>query len=430
MTVLSGFWAQATILVSGVLVARILGVENRGHLALFWVIALILSQLGSLGLPLAIPYWIAKQPASARAIVRSLAWPVALQAGVLVCLHALTLYMIMGDEDHVVRLAAYYTVGVIPPILGQQYALALLQGQRRFRAFNVVRVLPATLYGAAILTLFLVEGSDLPTVALAWTSVYVLAGTASLAYAVARLPPKQDERGGKPSPMTMVRFGIKGLLGSASPLETFQLDQALVGLFISPAALGLYVVALAFTNLPRLIAHNIGFVAFPHVAGSSERGAARKTMWRFFGLTLVLCGSIVAALEATADRLVLLFFGPEFSDSTALVHILLIGALLAGLRRVLADGARGSGYPGLGTIAEIVSWAALLVALAFLVPAAGVRGVALALVTSSALGLAVLVTVVTLAGRRTAPEAITSGGSSLVRETAWTSHSDAARRAP
>ncbi len=64
----------------------------------------------------------------------------------------------------------------------------------------------------------------------------------------------------------MVAFGAKGLLGANSPIEYYRVDQAVVGLFLTPVALGLYSVALAFTNLPRSIANSLGVVAYPHVA--------------------------------------------------------------------------------------------------------------------------------------------------------------------
>src|SRR5829696_5675317 len=61
-TVIGGFAVQLFLLVSGVVVARLLGVENRGHLALYWVIALIVTFLGTTGLPSSVTYWIARRP--------------------------------------------------------------------------------------------------------------------------------------------------------------------------------------------------------------------------------------------------------------------------------------------------------------------------------------------------------------------------------
>lgn len=418
VSVLGSFATQATVLVSGVLVARILGVENRGHLALLWLVSLILGQLGTLGLPLAVTYWIAREPRSARAIVRSLAIPALLQAPLLVGVQAMVLVIIVGDEHESVRLAAAFTVPLIPALLTQQYALAILQGQQRFRAFNVFRPLPSVLYAAAISALFLADAGDLPAVALTFTGAYVLGACTAMGYALKGLRRVSGEHAIAPARIEMLRFGLKGLLGSISPLDTFQLDQAVVGLFISPTALGLYVVGVAFTNLPRFIAQSIGFVAFPHVADHPDRSAARRAMWRFAALTFVVCGMVVGVLEAAMGWLVPRFFGHAFSGSIGLARILLVSAMLVGVRRVLADGARGAGHPGLGTIAEVVAWGALFPALALLAPAAGAEGVAVALVVSAVLGAATLLVAVTMAGRRLPPPTIVQPRPGLAEEIA------------
>lgn len=396
-TVLAGVVGQVMLLVSGVLAARILGAEGRGHLALFWLVAQALSQLGTLGLPLAAAYWIAKDPSSARSIGRTLLLPAALQTVILVALQALALYVIAAGESSGVRSAALLTLAVLPGTLSHQYALAILQGQHRFRAYNFVRLVPPTLYAGGVLALFLVDAGDLQSLALVWVGGYLVAALAGVSFALAGLPRRH---GVTPKRSEMLRFGISGVLGSATPVETLQLDQAVVGLFISPAALGLYVVGLAFTNLPRLVGQSIGAVAYPHVARQSDQHAAWYTMWKFFILAVVACGLIVTLLEATVGRLLPLFFSDEFSGSVSLARVLLVGALLLSIRRVLADGARGLGLPGSGTVAELVGWVCVFPALAVLVPALGKLGAALAVTLSSAVGLAALIAVLTVARRR------------------------------
>jgi O-antigen/teichoic acid export membrane protein len=396
-SVLAGFAGQAMILISGVLAARILGAEGRGQLALFWLVALSLSQLGTLGLPLATAYWIAKDPRSARSITRSVLWPAAVQVVVLLILQAVALAFIAAGESSEVQTAAILTLGVVPGALAYQYALAILQGQGRFRGFNVIRLIPPVLYAAGVLALFLADAGDLPSIAAVWMAGYLLAGIAGTLFALGGLPRLS---GAVPDRSEMLKFGLKGVLGSVTPVETLQLDQAVVGLFISPTALGLYVVGLAFTNLPRLVGQSIGIVAYPHVARQPDPDAAWREMWKFFAAAAAACGVLVVALEATVGWLLPLFFEDEFSDSVRLARVLLIGALFISVRRVLADGARGLGLPGLGTLAELVNWAAVIVALALLVPAFDELGAALAVTAASALGLLVLVTALGLARRR------------------------------
>jgi O-antigen/teichoic acid export membrane protein len=114
-------------------------------------------------------------------------------------------------------------------------------------------------------------------------------------------------------------------------------------------------------------------------------------MWRCVGIAAATCAVIVVGLEFVMPQLVKLFYGDAFTGATTLGRLLLVSAFLAGIRRVLSDGARGTGRPGLGTSAEVSSWVALLLFLPVLIPVAGVNGVAVALILAGAVGLVVLV---------------------------------------
>ena len=96
-------------------------------------------------------------------------------------------------------------------------------------------------------------------------------------------------------------------------------------------------------------------------------------------------------LELTAGWLVPFFFGSDFEGAVDVTRILLIGAFFFSIRRVLADGAKGIGFPGLGSIAELGSWISLVPLLAILMPRFGLEGAAAAMRSPSALSLAILV---------------------------------------
>jgi O-antigen/teichoic acid export membrane protein len=179
-------------------------------------------------------------------------------------------------------------------------------------------------------------------------------------------------------------------------VETFRLDQALVGLFLEPLQLGLYIAALAFTNLPALISRSIGLIAFPRVA--SETDDRRRMVRRFYWLAVVTLGGSVLALELAAGRLVPLFFGDDFRDAVSMTRILLIGAFFYGVRRVLSDSASGAGAPGLASIAELSSWVVLLPLFGVLTPLYGAEGVAAALTIAYAVSLVTLLVLLRRSG--------------------------------
>ena len=384
-------------MVSGVLAARILGVEDRGYLALFALFPAVLSQVGSLGLPLALTYQLSREPKRAAAAVRVLRAPALLQAVALTAVHAAILIGVFADDPGDVRRVALLSLAGVPIALAQAYGLAILQGEQRFAAFNVFRTLPALLYSVVVAVLFVSGSGSLGSVTAAWLATAAVAAAATLAAALRALPAREAEPGGVPR-NRLIRFGLKGLLGWTSPVETFRLDQAVVGLLLSPASLGLYVVGLAFANLPRFIGQSIGYVAYPRVASQGDDERGRAELWQFFWVSVAVCALVIGALELAAGKLVPLFFGEEFSGAVGVTRILLVSGLFLAARRVLTDGAQGLGRPGLGTAAEVASWVALLPALAVFTPLFGVEGVALALTVSSGVSLAVLASLVSARG--------------------------------
>ena len=58
--IVAGFALQATVMLTGILAARLLGPENRGLLALIWVVAVALAQFGTLGVPAALTFYVGR----------------------------------------------------------------------------------------------------------------------------------------------------------------------------------------------------------------------------------------------------------------------------------------------------------------------------------------------------------------------------------
>jgi len=400
-TVGANLLLQAAILVSGVLTARLLGVEGRGYLVLLMLLPPALAVLAALGLPLAVVFEISRIPESARAILRTVARPAVAQMGLVLLIHAGVLAILFADAPAEAQGAAALSLAAGPAIVAQHYALSILQGQSDFRAFNLLRLLPFVVNSLVVAIAFVIGVDDLELLVMVWTGSYVLAAVFTAAWAWTRLPSPSEGQSCR-SLGGLLRFGGKGLIGCASPVETFRLDQAIVGVFLSPAALGLYAAGLAFTNLPRLVGLGVGAVAYPDVAARTEPTAARRAMWRFFALTLAASTVIVLALEPIVGWLVIFFFGVAFEEAIPITRILLIGAPFLAARRVLTDASRGAGLPGMGSASELASWAVLVPAVVLGASLAGLVGVAWALVFSSAVSLAILVVAVLMAGRRSA----------------------------
>jgi len=386
--VATGLGGQFLLLISGLLVARVLGVTGRGYLAGLSIWPMLLTSLGNLGVPVACTYYLSQHSARARQILGEAYRFAFVQSAILAGFLAIILFLWSRGKPAEVETAVYPMLIMIPAMLGHRYALAVLQGQQRFTAFNILCLLPAALYTFSVVLLFVLgEGRLLPIV-LAWVSTTVVAAIASTV--VALRYEHLDWRGVPELRRLLMPFGLRGHLGAVSPVDSLPIDQAAVALFLSPAALGLYVVAYAFTNLPRLIAQSVGIVTYPAVAvQQGTRAAWRLLWWSFWGVTLlnIVCTTLLIALM---PLLVPLFFGLEFSPAVPIARILLVGTTLVASRRILVEGLRGLGNPGISTIAEVSMYPWLAIGAPLLMLRYGAEGMAVTLAVGYGLSLTIV----------------------------------------
>jgi O-antigen/teichoic acid export membrane protein len=349
-----------------------------------------------------VTYHVAQDRAMAARVARTALRFAVPQALLLTALHGTVLVVILHGEAASIRLAGAITLAAVPASLAQQYGLAMLQGRQRFAAFNVLRLLPAVLYAGGVAALFVCGSTSIVAVAAVLMGANSTIGAITLAEGLQAVGSIGAARG-TTDLGAMLRFGLRGLLGTVSLIDSLRLGQVVLALFLAPAALGLYVVALAFTNLPRFVAQSVGMVAYPNVAARADESAARRSMWAFVWATGAMSMAIIGPLFLTAGWLVPLFFGQEFRDATAVTQILLPGVLFSSMGRVLSDGLKGRGHPTAGTLAEVATWLWLAPALVVTVPLWGVNGVALSLSSSYVVSFSVLLALAAAQGEMWLP---------------------------
>ncbi|MCF6255896.1 MAG: oligosaccharide flippase family protein [Gammaproteobacteria bacterium] len=366
-TVATGLVGQTVTIVSGIMVARALGVEGRGYLALFVIFPLVISYLGTLGIPNSVIYYTASGSVSSDTIKRIFLRLFPLQAVALLLLHVAALGVYLEGKPLDVRMAGYVTLLVVPFILAQQYGMALMQGAGKFVLFNILRLIVPVTYTVAVLVIFITELANLKIILAMWVLANILSGCVAFYMAIGRVENVCHKNAERVSLKQMVNFGIKGLFGSVTPLESFRLDHVLAGFLMSPAMLGLYVVGQAFSNLPQFIARSAGMVVYPAVAGRSGEIGKKKLVWRFFWLVTFFNVVITTLLIAALPYLLPFLFGDDFGDAILLGQVLLVGAVFAASRRIFVEGLRGVGVPHVSTMAEVSMYPWLAIGIPLLV---------------------------------------------------------------
>src|SRR5829696_7105056 len=128
-TIWTSFGIQALLAGSGIMAARLLGVEDRGNLAFLALVTSILAQAGGLGLPTAATYFLANKEYDTREILGAVLRPAVGLTAVWVPVQLLLIVQFFhGDAPVAAGLSLAATPGMLAFLLG----LAFLQGLREF----------------------------------------------------------------------------------------------------------------------------------------------------------------------------------------------------------------------------------------------------------------------------------------------------------
>ncbi len=375
--------------ISGPLVARELGVAGRGYLALVMVWGFAFALVGTLGVPAAVTYFVAQRPSQGGRILGEIIPIAALQVALVTALTAVVLALLGAGRPAAVQQAARLAPVFIPAGIAHQYALAILQARRRFLIFNICRVLPGTLYAGAVLLLFLIGGGHLLAVVVAWVATSWLAALVASWAALRELRPEWSRtttvRG------DLLRFAVRGYLGSFSAIDQLSLDQAAVAVALPAPSVGLYAVASAFSNLPAFVGWGLGTVLYPLVAAQRRRQNARGLINRFVLSVSLLNVLGIALLAALLPGLVHFFFGVAFMAAVPIARILLLATAIGASWRVLVEGLRGLGHPLVSSVSEAAMYPLLAISAPLLILQWGAIGMAVALVLSRTVSLVVAI---------------------------------------
>ena len=368
--------SQGLLVVSGIIVARALGVEGRGTLALLWLVPLSIVLLGGIGIPQAATYYVAREKQNPAAVVAmSVRLTVAI-AAVLLVVYGIGLFLIGDVGGSISQTDALLSICLIIPFLGLNLGIAVLLGMKSYPAFNLSRFIAPFLY--AFSTAILLATGDATLTAVLAASLASFAAGAIIAWVLvlrqvrpARGPADTDSR-------EIAAFGLRGVIGSTSTITDVRADQLLVGALMDTRALGIYVTAIAFSNLPRFVAQSIGSVAFPRIASAESEADRWAAAIRSARIGILAIAVFTAALLLALPVLVPLLFGDDFSAAIGVGRILLVGAFFLSTHRLLTELARGLGHPGYGSITEVVNGLVFLVGVLVFATPASEDGIALA----------------------------------------------------
>jgi O-antigen/teichoic acid export membrane protein len=354
MIVGGGFATQLLTTVTGVLSARMLGVEGRGQIVLVASLAALASQLTLGGsLPNAITKTLAERGVTARDGLSHLVgrWTLYGLAAAAVA----GVYLVFL-ERHTAG-ATKYALGVAVLIIAlQNIASRILTGSMLGEGADLVHVAMTSVLPQAFVTLVLTVAF---AVGIRWNAVELSAVTISCVMIVLlsrlrllKTPARrtQDRIDGRELYLLARRTHI----GSVGPIDGLSIDRTLVGSLLGSVQLGLYSVAFALAGLTTILGACLAMVILPRVTIAQRNPRTEKYLVRsWLLLSAVVIAGAVIGLEFMIDGVIRVAFGKEFIAASACAHWLVAASGLLDFRRVMIAILQGRGRGAQASVIEL-----------------------------------------------------------------------------
>jgi O-antigen/teichoic acid export membrane protein len=364
---------QALNVVTGVLLARALGPAGRGELAAAMLWPGLFAVVGGLGVGEAITYHAARATSAPGTLVGSALALGAVQATVLMAGAAVTVGRVLAHQGADARTATHAYLAYVPLFFLGTYLISVLGGLRRYTAFQALRVLVIALSALGLIALAGVGALTVRTAVLVYLGANLVTAIAALC---ALRPWNLRLEVDGDLVRALLSFGVRSHGGNVAGMLNERLDQLVMSVFLSPASLGLYVVAVTMTSVTGLLGVSAAAVALPSVASTASAGERVYQARRLVGVTLLASTAITVPLIVALPLLIHRFFGHAYAAAIGPGRVLLVAAVALSTGRVLGAVLRALGQPLDAGRAELFALAATLLGLALLLPSLGLAGAA------------------------------------------------------
>ena len=361
---------------TGVAAARLLGPNGRGELAAIQAWPSALASFAMLGTSEALVYFSAKEPEK-RAVYLTSSITIGLMGAMVFSLagYMAMPWLLSSQRAEVVWGARIFLLQIWLYVLLAMPG-ELLHGSGRFLAWNSLRICPMLLWALIYLVAWLADIHRAVPLAiayafLAWVMLFALVPMLRQEIAGPIIP-------GRTEIVDTLAFGLPAVATVMPKMLNLRLDQILMAGLLPPQVLGLYVIAVAWSQAGTAILGGMSSIVVPRLAGDDNRDGPGAILVRVARMSVIVAGLIAAVLIATAHFGIMLFFGQRFASATFAARILAVAGALSGFNMVMSEGVRGCGRPAAALRAELAGLVVTVICLWLLLRPFGIVGAAVA----------------------------------------------------
>lgn len=358
-------------LVTGILVARALGVDGRGELTAITTAPLLIAWIAAFGANQAVTYHQSRHPEDAPRLLTT--WMLLvppLAAGAVVAGEILIPHLLSAQTPDTIHLARLYMLSVVLSLAAEPL-LGFVLGDQHFGFFNAIRIAQPLLLAVLYLGLW---ASGHFTVGLAVLANIIAAALVLTAVAQHVL---RRHGFGRPSgrlARTTLWYGARAHGDTVAALTNTRLDLFIMPAFLTAVGVGLYAVATSVASMAFAVCSALPVILMPTAAREGAEGFRRVVA--SLQATLIVGTTVAAVLAVVAGPAVRLVYGDQFAGSVTPLRLLLPGTVLFACALVLNAGLYALNRPFTAFLAQLTGTVITVPALILFLPRWGITAAA------------------------------------------------------
>lgn len=365
-------------LLTVVLIARVYGPEGNGAFAMALLLPSMLTSFLNLGVAPANVYFLSSNQFTVRDLLRANA-RIFLWLGALGSLFGAGL-LVWNTSDvfpGISPVILWIALAIFPVSLLNSYLQSVFQGLQQFKPYNLLAILQPFMLLMLVFGLTLLGNREQAfLVGAQFISQLVVLGLALL-WLKPMLGPKVKAKSTAEIAKKTLGYGWKAHLSNILAFVNYKADVFLVNFFVGPAAVGVYVIAVAMSEKLWLMSQAVSTVLLPKLSQLSTEEEKRKTLTPLIARWVLLATLLTALILATvAHWLIFWIFGSDYNGAILPLWVLLPGIVFSSVSRILANDIAARGQPQLNMYNSVVVVSVNVIGNILLIPDFGLIGAA------------------------------------------------------
>lgn len=377
ITLLSNLLLSLLAIISGSLIARMLGPEVRGEYAAIQTWAVFFALLANLGLSDAVVYFSSRDPDKSKTYLASAIVLLLIVSTIFSIVAYIFLpYLLASQPVSVINTARWFTVIYLFLQATQGMLLHPLRGRKDFLVWNLLRISYVVIWLFILGFIYFSQSINLNNVAFGYLLSLIIAGSIVSIVVTGRIPGKF--RFSKSVWEPILIYGVPLAVSAIPNILNLRLDQMVMTVMLPSSLLGYYAIAVTWSGATAPIINSIGSVMFPSVASITSEFDKVESLSKTTRISSVIILIITITLLIITPIAIPIIFGQSYIPSIPSAMILVVASIPLSLNIILAEGFRGYGYTRGVLIGEIIGLLIMAISLIVLLPKYYIVGASLA----------------------------------------------------